>query len=174
MDLREAILQEHSKKQTTKITRYIGNDAARFAELMRLFFGNEYRVTQRASWVVSYCAEAHPALIRPYLEKMVRNLEKPDLHDAVKRNTLKIFGELDMPVKLQGRIVDICFNALTGQEPIAMKAHAITILTNICKKEPGLKDEFRVVLEEQLPYGSAAILSRGKKALKELEKITSL
>jgi hypothetical protein len=49
MNPRETIPEEHSKKQCDKIVRYIGNDKKRFAELMKLFFKGEYRVTQRKS-----------------------------------------------------------------------------------------------------------------------------
>ena len=51
MDLRAELLEEHSKRQALRVADYIGNDPERFADLMCLFFGNEYRVTQRAAWV---------------------------------------------------------------------------------------------------------------------------
>ena len=50
MDIREALLAEHSKGQTTKIVRYIDGDPVRFAELMKLFLGDTYRLSQRAAW----------------------------------------------------------------------------------------------------------------------------
>jgi len=168
MNLREAILEEHSKRQTEKIARYIGNDKKRFAQLVKLFLEDEYRVVQRAAWIMSYCAEQQPQLIKPYLEKLLNNLEKPGLHDAVKRNTLRIFEAVDIPVKLQGKLVDICFRTLASQEPAAMKAYSITILLNICKKETDLKNELKLVIESLMPYDSAAVKSRGRKALREL------
>lgn len=171
MNIREALLQEHSKKQTTRIVKYIGSDAQRFSELMKLFLGDEYRVTQRAAWVVSGCAEEHPSLIKPHFQKLVTNLDKLGLHDAVKRNTLKVLSELDVPVKLQGKLVNTCFRMLASQEPVAVKAHAMSIVANICKAQPDLKNELRMAIEEQLPYGSAAIRSRGNKILKQLEKL---
>jgi len=57
MDIREALLAEHSKRQTMKIVRYINGDPARFAELMKLFLGDTYRLSQRAAWAVNYCAD---------------------------------------------------------------------------------------------------------------------
>jgi hypothetical protein len=171
MNIREALLEEHSKKQTAKITRYIGSDKKRFAQLIKLFLEDEYRVVQRAAWVLSYCAENDPGLVKPYLEKLLNNLDNTGLHDAVKRNTLRIFEVIDAPAKLQGKLVDLCFRTLAGQEPIAMKAYSITILLNICKKEPDLKNELRLMIEGLMPYGSAAVKVRGRKALKELEKI---
>lgn len=171
MNIREALLEEHSKKQTERIARYIGSDQKRFAQLIKLFLEGEYRVVQRAAWVMSYCAERHPELVMPYLEKLLDNLDNTKLHDAVKRNTLRIFEVIDIPEKLQGKLVDICFRTLSGQDPVAMKAYSITILLNICREEPDLKNELRLVIEELMPYGSAAVKSRGRKALKELEKI---
>lgn len=171
MNIREALLEEHSKQQTIKIVNYIGSDSDRFAELLKLFLGNEYRVTQRASWAVSYCAEEHPQLVKPYLSKLVKNLEKPGLHDAVKRNTLKMLETIAVPRSLQGQVADLCFKFLLSQEPVAMKAYSMTILLNICKEEPDLKNELRLIIEDTMMLGSAGLKARGKRVLKELEKI---
>jgi len=90
MNLREAILQEHSKKQTDKIIRFVGTSQVKFDKLVELFLKGEYRVTQRAGWPLSYIVIAHPSLIKNHLRKLISNLEKPDLHNAVIRNTFRI------------------------------------------------------------------------------------
>lgn len=59
MDIRQALLAEHSKRQTTAIVEYIGDDTDRFAVLMQIFFAGDYRLTQRVAWPMSYCAETH-------------------------------------------------------------------------------------------------------------------
>ena len=53
MNLKEEILHEHSKAQVMRIVAYIGADAERFDEAMKLFLEGDYRVTQRIFWVVS-------------------------------------------------------------------------------------------------------------------------
>jgi hypothetical protein len=58
------------------IVEFIGDDARRFAELMKIVFAGEYRLTQRAAWPMNYCAERHPELIRPYLPKLLDCLER--------------------------------------------------------------------------------------------------
>ncbi|MBI3511307.1 MAG: hypothetical protein HY064_11630 [Bacteroidetes bacterium] len=55
MNLRKTILEEHSKNQTMKIVKWVGNDRERFSELMKIFLRYEYRLTQRAGWPMSYC-----------------------------------------------------------------------------------------------------------------------
>ena len=165
MKIREEILKEHSRTQAEKIASYIGNNEIRFAELMELFFGNTYRVTQRAAWIVSICAERNPFLIEPFLSKMVNNLER-EVHDAVKRNTLRIFQSIELPKKLWGKTVNICFRFLIdADEPIAVKVFAMTVLSNICKYEPELKNELKLVLEDQLENASAGFKSRAQKVL---------
>ena len=76
MDLRAALLAEHSKRQTERIVEYVGDDPEGFAELMQLFLGPVYRVSQRAAWAVSNCIERHPELVKPYYGKMLEQLER--------------------------------------------------------------------------------------------------
>ncbi|WP_026463056.1 hypothetical protein [Adhaeribacter aquaticus] len=168
MNIHEALLQEHSKRQTTKIVAFIGTNPDRFADLMQLFFSSESRITQRAAWVVSTCAAKHPYLIDPYLNLLIANLEKP-VHAAVKRNTLRLLQETEIPETLQGALANICFQFLLEDEPTAIKAFAMTVLSNLVKREPDLKNELQVILEDQLPYGSPGFVSRGRKILKELK-----
>lgn len=165
MDIRAELLKEHSKQQAVKIASWISDNAEAFDNLMSLFLGNEYRLCQRAAWVMSICADANPQLIRPYIKKLVRNLKMP-VHDAVKRNTLRVLVQIEIPENNLGELADICFNFLTdGNEPIAVKAYSIGILAHISKKEPALLQELKIILEDQLPYSGPAIKSRARKIL---------
>lgn len=65
INIHQLLQKEHSKKQTDRIVKYIGDDKTRFATLIELFFDGEYRITQRAAWPLSYCVREHPELIQP-------------------------------------------------------------------------------------------------------------
>ncbi len=172
MNIRLALLKEHSKKQTNRIAAFIETDKQRFSELMRNFLGNEYRVTQRAAWAVSVCSTRHPELIRPWLKRIIVNLSKPSLPDAVKRNTVRILQFISIPPSLQGLAAEHCFRMLQSiEEPIAVKVFSMTVLLNLCKAEPGLTTEVRLLIERQMPQASKGFVSRGSKILKELKKI---
>ena len=110
MDLKEAILKEHSKRQALFIRDYIGNNQVLFDELMTHFFSNEYRVTQRAAWIMTHCVAQRPHLINPHLEKMVNNLKDKKIHVAVKRNTVRLLQNVALPEDLMGTAADCCFN----------------------------------------------------------------
>lgn len=170
MNIREVLLEEHSRQQCDRIVQYIGNSPSRFSELIRLFFSDEYRVVQRAAWPLSYCAIAHPILIRKHLKKIVENLDKPGIHDAVKRNTVRLLQEIAIPSDLHGRLMNTCFRFVEDpNEPVAIKAFSLTILHNLSKQYPEIIPEIKLLIGQQLPHQTAGFISRAKKILKEIE-----
>jgi hypothetical protein len=172
MDIRKQLLIEHSKSNTELVTQYIGNHQERFDILMNLFLNDEYLVAQRAAWVVGDVSRKYPKLVNQHLEKMVLNLRKENLHDAIKRNTVRVLQEIEIPEKLWGDAADVCFNLLSSKnEPVAVKCFSMTVLLNIVKNVPELKEELKIIIEDQMPYSTAGFKSRGHKTLKALEKI---
>src|SRR6201996_7798771 len=121
MDIHRLLKEEHSKKQTDRIVRYIGGDKDRFTVLIGLFFDSEYRITQRAAWPLSYCVRAHPELIRPYFKRLLDNLARKDIHVAVVRNTVRLLQDVDIPRRYHGRVMSTCFDFVQSPEtPIAV------------------------------------------------------
>lgn len=171
MDIRQALLREHSKTNSLRIKDWIGTDETRFAQLMELFLADEYRVTQRAAWVLDFCATDHPKMVFPYLETLIMNLKnKP--HVAVVRNTLRFLQNIEIPGALLGHATQICFEILYDPNAaIAVKVFAMTVIANICEREPDLTNELSLLIEEEMRHGGPAIQSRGKRLLKKLEKI---
>jgi len=171
MNIKAELLKEHSKAQATRIAEYVAKKPERFKNLMELFFSATYRVTQRAAWPVGICAEKHPHLIRPYLGQMIDNLSG-GVHDAVKRNTVRALQNIKIPDELLGEAANNCFALLeSNKEPIAIKVFSMTVLANICEKEPDLGQELKLVIENQLPYGSAGFKSRAKKVLSKIKTL---
>jgi hypothetical protein len=166
MDLKAVLLKEHTKTQCDKIVRYIGNDKDRFAELMKLFFQGEYRVTQRAAWPMSYCVQDHPELIKPYFGQLVKKLETPGMHDSIPRNILRLLQYIDIPEKYQGRVMTICFDFIQSNDTaIAIKAFALTVLQNLSKKYPEILPELKTIIEERWEHETPAFRSRAKKTI---------
>ncbi len=136
---------------------------------MKMFLNDEYRVVQRASWIVRYVAEQQPEWISSYMQQMLEYCQHP-VPDAVKRNIMRVLQNIEIPNKLQGLAATVCFQLLASQqEPVAVKVFSMTVLANITKVEPDLKDELRVLINEQMELESAAFKSRGNRILKMLE-----
>lgn len=170
MTIRDLLLQEHSKAQAEKILTFIGGNPQKFAELIEHLLGDNYRLSQRAAWPLSYSLEKYPELIPPHLKRLILNLRNP-IPDAVKRNTLRFLQFIEIPEELMGEAADVCFEIIaSAREPIAIKVFSMTVLHNLSQKEPDLKQELKILIEEQMPFGSAGFISRGKKILKAIRE----
>ncbi len=170
-NLREEILKEHSKTQCNKIIAWISNDQKRFDELLHLFLQDEYRVTQRAGWPLSYCVSTHPEWIKKRMGELIKNLHKPGIHAAVKRNTIRILQEIEIPKKYHGEVMNICFQYLESPiEPVAIKAFSLTVLGKLALTYPDILPEIKLLIEEQLPNQTAAFTSRAKQVLKTFDQ----
>lgn len=169
MKLRDQILSEHSKSNTSRIVKWVGNNQQRFDELFNLFLNDEYRVVQRAAWPMSYCVIEHPSLIKKHFGKLLSNLSKPNLHDAVKRNTLRLLQDIEIPKRYHGKVMDRCFGYIsTPGEPVAVKAFSLKVLSNLSQVYPDIIPEIKLMIEENYNRETAAFKSRAKQFLKVL------
>ena len=124
MNIREALLDVHSKAQAEKIAAYVGDDPERFAGLVKLLLGPVYKLSQRASWPVSNCIERHPELVKPYFNVLIKQLERDDTHAAVRRNVARLFQFVEVPKRYKGRLFDACYNCLTTRTNLSPSAHS--------------------------------------------------
>lgn len=170
MNLRDTLLAEHSKAQADKVVHWIGSNQQRFDQLFTLFTSDEYKVVQRAAWPLSYAVVAHPVLIQKHFAKLLRYLKQPGLHDAVKRNSVRLLQDMDIPKKYQGDVMNLCFDyIISPKEKPAVKAFSLTVLQNLSRQYPEIKNELRTIIETQWDNESPAFRSRARKILKELK-----
>ena len=167
MDFRDSLQKTHSKAQSVKIADNVGVNKARFKKLLDVYLTGPYRITQRAAWPLSLCVERHPRLIQPHLGQILRHLERPGVHDAVRRNTVRMLQSIEIPPRFRGKVADLCFAYLKNRkEPIAIRVFSMTVLKNLSTTEPDLMQELRLLIEDELPYASAAFRARARTTLK--------
>lgn len=166
MNIRDALLEVHSKEQATKIADYVDNDPERFAELIKQLLGPVYRVSQRAAWPVSFCIERNPQLVKPYFNVLIKQLERDDVHVAVRRNVVRLLQFVEIPRRYQGRLFDACYNLLDDpSEPIAVRAFSMTVAAKLAENEPELLDELRLVAAKYPQAATAGFRSRARRVL---------
>lgn len=172
MDLRKQLSKEHSKENTALIVSYIENHPEMVDDLMNIFLNESYRLVQRSAWVVGDLGRAKPEWIKPFIPSMIEQLKSPDIHVAVKRNTMRYLQEVQLEEDIWGELLDISMKFLSkNDETVAVKVFSMTVAFNIIKHIPELKDELRIVIEDQLPYGTAGFKNRGQKIISALNKM---
>jgi hypothetical protein len=170
MDLRKALLAEHSKKQADKIVAYVGGSQNRFDDLMTLFLSNEYRVVQRAAWPMSYCVIAHPELVAKHIKKLMKALGDNKAHSAVRRNVMRLLPHVNVPEKYHGELIDKCIQFIvTPDEKAAVKAFALMSLEKYAKEYPDIVREVELIILDQWDREAPSFHSRAKKFLKSVK-----
>jgi hypothetical protein len=112
--------------------------------------------------------EAHPTLIKKHFGRLVKTLRQPGLHHAVKRNSIRFLQHVDIPVKYQGAIMDICFSYIQSPtEAVATKAFSLTVLGELARQYPEIVPEIKLLIADQLPHQTPAFNSRAKVFLKQ-------
>lgn len=166
MNIREALVAEHSKQQTMKIVHYVDGDPVKFRELFELMIGPVYRITQRAAWPLSYCIEEHPDLIKPYWGKLVDQMERVDAHIAVRRNVVRLLQFVEIPKRYQGRIFDACYGLFADTtQPVAVRCFSLSVAANLAKDKPELIEELRLVAAQHPETATAGMRARFRNVL---------
>lgn len=162
-------MREHSKANCSKIVKWIGNEQARFDELVELFLHDESKkIVQRAAWPLSEAVINHPALVQKHLGKILKNLERPGQHDAVKRNTVRLLQFSAIPKKYQGKLMDLCFRYCSDPaEKPAVKADSLTVLYHLSRNYPEILPELKTIIKDRWPFETAAFRARARNLFKE-------
>ncbi|MEL7219895.1 MAG: hypothetical protein AAGJ93_01170 [Bacteroidota bacterium] len=173
MDIREQLLKEHSKANTQVIVNWIGTSPERLEQLIQLFTQDEYRVVQRAAWVLGDISIKFPYLLTPHYSLIIATMQTP-LHPSVVRNSLRFFADIDptLSEEEEGILVELCFNLLLDpQQPVAIQVHAMQCIANRLNTYPDLAIELKEIIEASYENGTAGFRSRGKKILKQIAKM---
>jgi hypothetical protein len=169
VDLEKELLKKQTLVQCNRIIKYIGDKELQFAELMKLFFGGEYRLTQHAAWPMSYCIQKYPILAKPYLKKFIDQLSDSNAHTTAKRNIVRLLQFVEIPKRFHGKLMNICFQFISNpEEAIAVKAFSLSILSNLVKIYPEILPEIKTVIEARWEFETPAFRSRARKILKQV------
>jgi len=168
MNIREELLKQqiHSKEHALSITEFAVLSDGNFKDLMDCFMSMDIRVAQRAAWSVSWAAQKKPEIVGLYIGNLVDQLKRTDIHNAVIRNSLRILENQVIPEEFHGEVMDACFGFIQKRDtPVAIKAFSLTVLFNLSKIYPDIKNELRLIIEENIAYETAAYKSRAKKII---------
>jgi sugar-specific transcriptional regulator TrmB len=166
MDILSELLQDRSKEHIQQIADYIGSDTKKYRKLWKLVQSDDDIISQRAAWVLDHCTLSRTEAVLPFLPEMIEEMKKP-VSEAVKRNVMKLISEApSIPEDQSASLFDLCLNwVIDKHTPIAVKVHCMQTAAKIALPFPELREEVRLVIEEQMKHGSAGIRSRGRKLL---------
>lgn len=173
MNFKLQLKAEISKRNTDYIVSIIDGSPKRFEMLWKTMITSDTPVPHRASWAITTCFDRWPELLQPYLEEMIDFIPESN-HTGIKRCLLRILALSEIPDSRMGNLLNLCFEYLETDMPVAVKVHAMQIIYNISQAEPDIKTELIAIIEEQMPKQSVGFENRGRKLLKKLYSETGI
>lgn len=142
-------------------------------ELVSCALNEDHLLSSRAMWVLGHCSDLDYNSLKKYHDRLIKNLERPGLHNGVIRNTLRLYQEHPAPEKHHSFLLDTCYGYIKdAAEAIAVRAFSITVVFHISKPYPELLDELALVLRHlSIQEEPPAIRSRVKNTLKAIAKL---
>lgn len=133
------------------------DDPKLLLELVGAFVMDDTVVGQRASWVITQVAERAPALVAPYLDKMLQRITDSKVSAAAKRNVIRSLQFVNIPEELHGLAMQICFDRLADPtETVAVRVCSMSVLANLARIYPDITRELKLVIEEGLAFEAAS------------------
>ncbi|MGZ4040901.1 MAG: hypothetical protein ACXVNR_10080, partial [Bacteroidia bacterium] len=100
-----------------------------------------------------------------------KRMQQKNIHNAIRRNSLRILENADIPEKYCGMLFELSNSYLHNlKEPIAVRVFSLSVMHNIAKFFPELKKEVKINAEELLHCGIPALEARSRLVIKALNK----
>ena len=171
MDFRSLLLNWPSGVEKDLYIREVIGTKGHFGSLLELALHDKDPVAWRASWVLDGSDEQQPGLATRYIRKIIQALPALESKGSL-RSLLRMLCRYDIPEEEQGLLIDLCFSYLVSElYPLAVKVHAMQIIYNHVLLYPELKDELVTVLEDQMENNTVGFLARGRRLIKQMEKL---
>lgn len=142
-----------------------------FEDMYRLTADENQTVSWRAIWVCQKLSEIHPDWFIPLYDEITQRLLACK-HDGSKRLLLSVLYNTPIPDPLPVPLLNYCLDhMLSPQESIGVQALAIRMAYLLCKQEPELLQELRLILENtELEYYSTGVNATVRNTLKKIRK----
>jgi len=125
-----------------------------------------------ASWILNHYIDKNHNAIAPYLDAAIVALQAIERtgHRRLLLRYFMVTSEWDEYEHL-GLLLDICLRIIQDTtSPSGLTANAMSVVDRIAEKEPDIKNEVLVILEEQLPYLATGAKNRANKIIKKYSK----
>jgi len=122
----------------------------------------------RAADAVEKITAQHPEYLRPYKNKLIRQVARID-QPEVRWHVAQMLSRLDLTRAERRRVVDLLAEYLKDASKI-VKTFSMQALADIAEQDADLRPSILMQLQELTRTGSPAMQSRGRKLLAKLAR----
>lgn len=172
-EFRRALSAPITQLNIAVLVTAISRNPEDFSIIYQLTTDQERTVSWRALWVCEKLSEKYPSWFAPLQEEITEHLFGCT-HDGSKRLLLSILDNLPPAEPFPVRLLNFCLDRMfSPQESIGVQSLCIRVAYLLCRREPELLGELRVILENtEMEYFSKAVASAVKNTLKKINRTT--
>ncbi len=138
-------------------------------DIYQLISDEKQTVSWRAIWVCEKLSEVHPDWFVPLREEIIHKLLNCK-HEGSKRLLMSILYNIPVSSPISIELLNYCFDhMLAPQESIGVQALSIRMAYLLCKNEPELLQELRLILENtDVDFYSTGVKTTIRNVLKKI------
>ena len=141
-------------------------------EVIECAFNGNDKERKRASWILHHVSDARPEVFYVKEKIMIDQLKRIKTQAEI-RFILRYYSKYRLPrhQEREGLLTDYCFNVLmTPHDSVAPRVYSMSVLHKLAMRYPELAHELETSIRWALENGSAGMISRGNKILKDLKR----
>lgn len=140
-----------NKFEIEQMGGYIGNDEAKIAQLVQLARSEEMPLAWHAWWLCEHIAKQSPTAFAPHQADVISELVGTK-HEGKMRLTLNVLANTRTDGEISVPLLNFCLdNMLSPSRSVAVQACCMKLAFRLCRQEPSLLPELRILLGEADP-----------------------
>ena len=184
--MNSALLQQISyekayRKNRLKAANWVLEHPETLEELLQFCFNEDTKLATKATWVLEFVCRKDIVLIFPFLDFIFEKLPTATSDGQVRsfglicelitigyyQKKMKKYREA-LTQKHKEVMTECCFDWMITNQKVACQARAMTALYFLGTETAWIHPELAIIIQQNLPNGTAGYKSRGQKTLESI------
>lgn len=150
-----------------EVVQDILNDPSLFKELFEGILNKDPVIRMRSADAIEKVSVKHPEYLQPFKSKLINHLSKIEQQE-VRWHVAQMFSYIETSKIERNKIIKILLSYIETDESKIVKTFSMQTLADFAEKDEQIKPRMINLIKGMIKNGSPAIISRGKKLLKQL------
>ena len=150
-----------------EVVQDILNDPSLFKEVFEGMLNEDPVIRMRSADAIEKVPVKHPEYLQPFKSKLINHISKIEQQE-VHWHVAQMFSYIEISKIERNKIIKILLSYIETDESKIVKTFSMQTLADLAEKDGQIKPKIINLIKGMIKNGSPAIISRGKKLLKQL------
>jgi len=150
-----------------EVVQNILNDPSLFEEVFEGMLNKDPVIRMRSANAIEKVSVKHPEYLQPFKSKLINHVSKIEQQE-VRWHVAQMFSYIKINKTERDKIIKILLSYIETDESKIVKTFSMQTLADLAEKDGQIKPKIINLIKGMIKNGSPAIISRGKKLLKQL------